>query len=100
LAALFFIVIMALAGLLGALIAGSNFPAPYGGLFGFIIGSAVSVWETIKTPPNLRRHLFSARVGGKYGGGFQQDSRLVTILACSILSALFAILWQFIFYVV
>jgi len=92
------VAIVAGIGLVGALFAGREFAPPFGGVLGFLVGLADSVWRTAKTPKDLRKHHFVAYVGsGRYGTPFRHDSRVLFTFMMAFMCGLAAFLWQLVF---
>jgi len=86
-------------GLVGALLAGREFAAPIGGALGFLVGLAVSLWQTAKTPNELRKYHFVAYVGSvRFGTPFRHDSRYLFTFMMALICGLAAILWQMAFF--
>ena len=88
------ILIIAGIGLIGALMAGHEFAGPFGGILGLLVGPADSVYQTLKTPKNLRNMKFTTLVGGRYGAPFRNDARFLFTLIMAVLCAFSALLWQ------
>ena len=67
-------------GLLGTFIAGDTFALSIGGIFGFLIGVTLSIWQTLHTPEEIRNCIFTTHTGDRYGRTYQHDSRYVFTL--------------------
>jgi hypothetical protein len=92
------VAIVAGIGLAGALVTGHEFAIPFGGVLGFLVGLADSVWRTANTPKDLREHHFVAYVGrGRYGTLFRHDSRFLFTFMMAFMCGLAGFLWQLVF---